>query len=87
MAGDWAAADAALASLLEPAVRAEESRGLAGLFVLPHHPPRAKRVIFLCQSGAPSQIDLFDPKPVLSERHGEEIPESIRAGQRLTTMT
>ena len=78
---------AALASLLEPAVRAEKSRGEPGLAGLPHHPPRAKRVIFLCQSGAPSQIDLFDPKPVLKERHGEEIPESIRAGQRLTTMT
>ncbi|HUE70805.1 MAG TPA: DUF1501 domain-containing protein, partial [Pirellulaceae bacterium] len=58
--------------------------GLAGL---PHHPPKAKRVIFLCQSGAPSQMELFDYKPALEERHGEEIPESIRRGQRLTTMT
>lgn len=48
---------------------------------------RAKRVIFLCQSGAPSQVDLFDPKPNLSARHGQELPASIRRGQRLTTMT
>jgi uncharacterized protein (DUF1501 family) len=60
---------------------------LPGLADLPHHRPRAKNVIFLCQSGAPSQIDLFDYKPVLSERHGEELPESVRMGQRLTTMT
>jgi len=44
-------------------------------------------VIFLCQSGAPSQIELFDHKPQLTEREGEELPESVRMGQRLTTMT
>ena len=48
---------------------------------------RAKRVIFLQQSGAPSQLDLFDPKPGLASRHGAELPESVRGGQRLTTMT
>lgn len=53
----------------------------------PHFRPRARRVIFLCQSGAPSQLELFDPKPELKRRHGEELPESIRKGQRLTTMT
>ncbi len=53
----------------------------------PHFAPRAKRVIFLHQSGAPSQIDLFDPKPVVRARHGEELPDSLRGGQRLTTMT
>jgi hypothetical protein len=80
---------AAVGSMLEPMARGEEEqrRSLAGLAGLPHHRPKAKRVIFLCQSGAPSQIDLFDPKPVLTERHGEEIPASIVAGQRLTTMT
>ncbi len=52
-----------------------------------HHPARAKRVIYLCQSGAPSQIDLFDPKPGLARRFNEDLPESIRQGQRLTTMT
>lgn len=54
---------------------------------LPHFRPRAKRVIFLCQSGAPSQIDLFDPKPGLDALHGQEVPDSVRKGQRLTTMT
>ena len=49
--------------------------------------PRAKRVIYLFQSGAPSQIDLFDEKPILKDRFGEELPESIRQGQRLTGMT
>jgi len=54
---------------------------------LPHFPPKAKRVIYLFQSGAPSQIDLFDEKPKLKQRFGEELPESIRRGQRLTGMT
>ena len=54
---------------------------------LPHFPPKAKRVIYLFQSGAPSQIDLFDEKPKLKPRFGEELPESIRRGQRLTGMT
>ncbi len=58
--------------------------GLAGL---PHHPPKAKRVIYLFQSGAPSQLDLFDPKPVISGRRGIELPDSVRMGQRITTMT
>jgi len=48
---------------------------------------KAKRVVYLCQSGAPSQIDLFDPKPELAKRFNEDLPESIRQGQRLTTMT
>ena len=48
---------------------------------------KAKRVIYLFQSGAPSQLDLFDPKPQLERRRGENLPESIRRGQRLTTMT
>ncbi|NRA76130.1 MAG: DUF1501 domain-containing protein [Planctomycetes bacterium] len=53
----------------------------------PHFRPRAKRVIWLFQSGGPSQIDLFDPKPLLQQRHGEELPASIRMGQRLTAMS
>ncbi|MEL6107097.1 MAG: DUF1501 domain-containing protein [Planctomycetota bacterium] len=52
-----------------------------------HHAARAKRVIYLFQSGAPSQIDLWDPKPTLNERHGTELPESVRQGQRLTAMS
>ncbi len=54
---------------------------------LPHSAPRAKRVIWLFQSGAPSQLDLFDPKPGLRRWHGEDLPESVRKGQRLTGMT
>ncbi|MBO49416.1 MAG: sulfatase [Planctomycetaceae bacterium] len=49
--------------------------------------PRARRVIYLCQSGAPSQLDLFDHKPGLVARFGQPLPDSIRKGQRLTTMT
>jgi hypothetical protein len=49
--------------------------------------PRAKRIISLFQSGAPSQLDLFDPKPAIADRFGQDLPASIRMGQRLTTMT
>lgn len=54
---------------------------------LPHFAPRARRVIFLTQSGGPSQIELFDYKPNLAKWAGVELPDSIRQGQRLTTMT
>ena len=52
-----------------------------------HFAPKAKRVIYLFQSGAPSQIDLFDPKPLLRKLNGQELPDSVRQGQRLTGMT
>ena len=52
-----------------------------------HHEAKAKRVIFLFQSGAPSQIDLFDHKPRLIEETGKELPDSVRKGQRLTGMS
>ncbi len=81
---------AALASLLDPRPRSAESHSAldtGGLVGLPHHAPTARRVIFLFQSGAPSQLDLFDPKPEVQRRHGQEIPESVRRGQRLTSMT
>ena len=54
---------------------------------VPHFAPKAKRVIFLFQSGGPSQMDLFDPKPQLGEYFDKEIPDSVRMGQRVTTMT
>ena len=60
------------------------SGGLPGL---PHFAPKAKRVIYLFQSGAPSQIDLFDYKPQLRKVHKQELPDSIRQGQRITGMT
>ena len=53
----------------------------------PNYSPKAKRIIYLFQSGAPSQMDLFDPKPTMKARFGEDLPDSIRKGQRLTTMT
>ncbi len=54
---------------------------------LPHFAPKARRVVYLFQSGAPSQMDLFDYKPKLADLRGEDLPESVRRGQRLTTMT
>jgi len=53
----------------------------------PNFPPKAKRVIYLFQSGAPSQMDLFDYKPKLKDLRGSELPDSVRKGQRLTGMT
>ncbi len=73
---------AALAALV--AQDAEASEGLPGL---PHFPPTAKRVIYLFQHGAPSQLDLFDYKPKLQALHGTDLPDSVRQGQRLTGMT
>ena len=58
-----------------------------GLTGFPNFPAKAKRIIYLFQSGAPSQMDLFDPKPAIKDRRGEDLPDSIRKGQRLTTMT
>jgi len=54
---------------------------------IPHHPPRARRVVFLFQSGGPAQHELFDYKPELTRRRGQELPDSIRQGQRLTGMS
>jgi len=74
---------AALASLLDPRALGAQERPQP----LPHFPPRARRVIYLFQSGAPSQLDLFDNKQAMIERFNEDLPESVRMGQRLTTMT
>jgi hypothetical protein len=54
---------------------------------LPHHPPRANRVIYLFQNGAPSHVDLFDYKPRLREWHGRQIPDEVVGGRRFSTMT
>jgi len=54
---------------------------------IPHFVPKAKRVIYLFQSGAPSQLDLFDHKPLLNKMNGKETPESVLGNQRLTGMT
>jgi hypothetical protein len=60
---------------------------VGGLSQFPNFAPKAKRVIYLFQSGAPSQMDLFDPKPGLDKHRGEDLPDSVRNGQRLTGMT
>src|SRR3982075_3307471 len=75
---------AALANLLGPDLNATVHGGLPGL---PHFAPKAKRVIYLFQSGGPSQMELFDYKPRLEEFHGQDLPESVRMGQRLTGMS
>lgn len=76
---------AALATLLtRDAGASPAAPALAGL---PHFAPKAKRVIYLLMSGAPSQVDLFEHKPRLEKHRGEELPESVQMGQRLTTMT
>jgi hypothetical protein len=77
---------AALASLLD-LDRTRASEDDLNPTGLPHFPPRARRVIYLFQSGAPSQMDLFDCKPRLDDLRGSELPDSIRRGQRLTGMT
>src|SRR5689334_7195071 len=86
---------AALASLLDgdllaapeasgPRTAADRVGGLSGL---PHFAPKARRVIYLFQNGAPSHVDLFDYKPRLKQWHGKEIPPEIQGGKRLSTMT
>ncbi len=75
---------AALASMFQDRARAERTGGLEGV---PHFAPKARRVIYLFQSGGPSQMELFDYKPKLREYAGSDLPESIRMGQRLTGMS
>lgn len=77
---------AALGSLMIPNMfgSKEEEALMTGL---PHFAPKAKRIIYLFQNGAPSQLDLFDYKPKLEEMFGQDLPASIRMGQRLTGMT
>ncbi len=92
----------ALASLLAGEAGAGENEGAAdvarqpaakadpayrGILAAPHHPPRARRVIYLFMSGGPSQLDLFDHKPLLNRMNGQDLPESVRMGQRLTSMS
>ena len=78
----------ALGSLLVPGLLKggdeEEFNAVTGM---PHFAPKAKRVIYLFQNGAPSQLESFDYKPLLAKMHGEELPASVRMGQRLTGMT
>ncbi|MBI2924159.1 MAG: DUF1501 domain-containing protein [Verrucomicrobia bacterium] len=81
---------AALGSLLNPgllsswAAEATPGRGALGK---PHFAPKARRVIYLFMAGGPAQMELYDHKPALEKLHNSELPESVRMGQRITTMT
>lgn len=69
-------------------MKAESPRSsLRGILDQPHYFPKAKRVIYLFMSGGPSQLDLFDYKPMLNTMNGEDLPDSVRMGQRLTGMS
>ncbi len=74
----------ALSEMLASSVHAAADHGVLGA---PHFAPKAKRIIYLFMSGAPSHLDLLDYKPLLNERQGEQLPESVRRGQRLTAMS
>jgi len=83
---------AALASLLDRqgllAQQAQPPAGTGmGLEGLPHHPAKAKRMIYLCQNGAPTHVDLFDYKPEIVAQHGKPVPEDYFKGKRFSTMT
>jgi hypothetical protein len=81
----------AMGSLLDPVglfgKTTNVGPGNRGILGAPHFTPKAKRVIYLFQSGGPSQVDIFDYKPLLNKMNGEDLPESVRKGQRLTGMT
>jgi len=77
----------ALGQLLDPGLFAQQAGMGDGLPELPHFPAKVKRVIYLFQSGGPSQLDLYDYKPMLQKMHGEQLPDSVRKGQRLTGMS
>lgn len=76
---------AAAEMLASDGVRAAASE--TGVLGAPHAAPKAKRIIYLFMSGGPSQLDLFDHKPLLNRMHGEQLPDSVRGGQRLTGMS
>ena len=80
---------AALATLMQPNQNATAlaARSNPGLPQFPHFLPKAKRIIYLFMAGGPSHIDTFDYKPEMRKFHGEELPDSVRQGQRLTGMT
>ncbi|MBS0211294.1 MAG: DUF1501 domain-containing protein [Planctomycetes bacterium] len=86
--GQFAQGAEAVATRGTPAGAADDKRrAVAGLPGLPHFAPRAKRVIYLFQNGAPSHVDLFDYKPKLREWAGKQFPEEILGGKRFSTMT
>ncbi len=80
---------AALSTLWNPAIvgTAAAARSNPGLGRFPNFAPKAKRIIYLFMAGGPSHIDTFDYKPAMRKLHGQELPDSVRQGQRLTGMT
>ncbi|MFT5324489.1 MAG: hypothetical protein ACI8P0_002351, partial [Planctomycetaceae bacterium] len=79
-----------LASVMNPGLFANDApsrNSIGGLTDLPHYRPKVNRVIYLFQSGGPSQLDLYDEKPELIKRFGEEVPKSVYPDDRKTTMT
>jgi hypothetical protein len=76
-----------LGALAATSLLNEASAGQSGNCELPHFPAKAKRVIYLFQSGGPSHIDLLDHSPAFERLHGSELPDSVRGGQRVTGMT
>lgn len=86
-AGLGCAALASLEAQRGTAAAASTPARAGGLPSLPHHPPQAKRAIYLFMSGAPSQMDMWDHKPGMADWFDKDLPDSIRQGQRLTTMT
>ena len=78
---------AALASLVNPQLFGDQPTTQLGAMGATHFAPRAKRVIYLFMSGAPSQLDMWDYKPQLQDWYDKDLPDSVRNGQRITTMT
>ncbi len=78
---------AALANLLGPGLRLWAEDAASPIPALPHFAPKAKHVIYLHMVGGPSQMDLWDHKPVMADWYDKDLPDSVRMGQRLTTMT
>ncbi len=78
---------AALASLANPELFADQPQTQLGAMGTTHFAPKAKRVIYLFMSGAPSQLDMWDYKPKMLDWYDKDLPESVRNGQRITTMT
>jgi hypothetical protein len=77
----------ALSSLLGSEAASGAENPFKGILDKPHFPAKAKRVIYLFMAGGPSQLDLFDHKPLLNEMNGKDLPDSVRRGQRLTGMS
>jgi hypothetical protein len=86
-AGALSIGAAALGSLLAESPARGDSTAFGGLPSLPHFAPKAKRAIYLHMNGGPAQMDLFDHKPKMAEYFDKDLPETVRKGQRLTTMT